>query len=301
MGLNTVSLIRNDLARGLAKSPNALLHALSYPPHGPDIKSLVYWRESINREADKNNEPRIDGSALVVLNSIHADGYRYFVQNDNSVIEYEHNWAGLKTGRLPDGTKLTSIVQCDNGIRLDGRFSIALSCNDVLHELEKSIKTLAYVMAHLPKQNDEAYLRTWKNNLWDSARLLGEPSIPENALTIMSGGVHGETKYFRCGGNDIEELKFHSLRRRRPDGLVPHVVAIFTTDFDKLTWKTQEWLKSQRKQKKLQKIADSIGVRIKALNQYISHGTFHAYDYAKIKELENYVSRVNLDMYEDYE
>lgn len=294
MGLNTVSLIRNDLAPDLERSPNALLQAFSYPPHGPDITSIAHWRQSIDREADKHNEPRIDGSALIVLNSIHADGYRYFVQDDNCIAEYECNWAGsrMRPDREPDGTKLTSIVPYENGIVAQGRYSITLSCNDVLGELKESVKTLAYVMANLPKRNDLGYLRQWKNDIWNAARSFDEPPLHENVLSVMTGGLQGETRYFRCGGNDIEELRFHSFRAKRKDGIRPHVVALFTHDSDKKRWKIQEFLKAQKKLKNLPAIAKAVDLELWKLKRYIATGDFPTGQYShhqKEQQLETYV------------
>lgn len=294
MGLNTVALIRNDKAASLERSPHALLHAFSYPPHGPDKGSMEYWRQCVDREADKHDEPHLDAEALIVLNSIHADGYRYFVQDDNCLAEYEYNWAGsrMRPDRMADGTKLTSIVPDDNGIVSAGRYSISLSCNDVLGELKDSMKTLAYAMANLPKQNDETYLRAWNNNLWNTARTFSETPLHENVLTVMNGGFPGETRYFRCGGNDIEEIRFHSKRGRRKDGKVPIVVSLFTHDFDKKRWKIQEFLKAQKKAKKLKPIAEAVGIKLWELQRYMQTGNFPTSQYSHHRQeekLETYV------------
>lgn len=85
MGWNTVAFVLNDLSHLIEKSPRTAAHMLSHPP-------LSYGREEAEYakmygEIARNNyhEEPVQGQALKMLPTFHADTTQYFLAGHNDI------------------------------------------------------------------------------------------------------------------------------------------------------------------------------------------------------------------------
>jgi len=88
---------------------------------------------------------------------------------------------------------------------------VAFVLNDMAHEIAKSPRTAAALLATDYSQRDTQ--TDWKLRL-ELSRGFGEPNLHGQALEILPSFHADFIKYYRAGGNCIAELPVHKTYRR---------------------------------------------------------------------------------------
>lgn len=87
-----------------------------------------------------------------------------------------------------------------------GYNTVAFLLNDFMHHLEKSPKTIAWMVSH-PPQRHEFNTGEWRKEVELIATAFSEP-IPDNqALEVLPTFHADHISFFRAGANCITELK----------------------------------------------------------------------------------------------
>lgn len=288
MGHNTVAYIRNDLAATLESSPKTVTYGFSYPPYGNGAESRQRWLDMVNNKAREHGEPLINPDAILVRSSEHADYSQIIESSDKGIRAFLLDWDGprRRSDRLPDGTKIITVVPAHEGYVMRSRCSIAFFLNDMLNDLEDSPKTVAQAVANPPNGSDKNSREAHRIFLRNFASENNEKVLHPQVMEVWPTAG---TQYFIAGGNCIYEAKIHSLGKKRLD-VQPIVLELFTAEYNKQTWLARQWLKVQRKNKKLGEVSKALKIETRMLNSYITGGC--NLNYHQEKSILDYISHV---------
>lgn len=85
--------------------------------------------------------------------------------------------------------------------------TVAFLLNDLMHELEKSPKTVAWALSHPPMGDSEEAQRHWRRDNDSVSEEHGEPRLHPQALEVL-GTFHADhTSFVRAGQNRVDKLK----------------------------------------------------------------------------------------------